>query len=328
MICDQNLMANPLISVNDLVVQSDRKGNLDPLLKGVSLVIAEREIVGLAGESGAGKSMLGAAINGLLPDGCVPVSGQILWKGENLLAAPPSRLHGLRGTEIATIFQEPMTALNPTTKVGRQLADVIRTHRLADDAKAYALRHLSDVRIADPQAVFDAWPHQLSGGMRQRVLIAMAFLCRPTLIVADEPTTALDFSIRSQVLDLLLTLAREQGTAVLLISHDIGVMQKSCQRIHVMYAGRVVEQGPTDRVLREPEHPYTRALLNCLPHRARPRSRLEALRPDDRRLPGCAFRARCDWAEERCTVVPSLTAVEGGSHQSACWRVGQHRVTM
>jgi peptide/nickel transport system ATP-binding protein len=322
----QKLMANPLLSVSDLVVQSHRNGSPWPLLNGVSMDISQGEIVGLAGESGAGKSMLGAAINGLLPNGCIPVSGQIIWKSESLLGASASRLHGLRGAEIATIFQEPMTALNPTLRIGRQLMDVIRTHRLSDDAKAYALRHLSDVRITEPQTTFEAWPHQLSGGMRQRVLIAMAFMCRPSLIVADEPTTALDFNVRNQVLDLLLTLAREQGTAVLLISHDIGVIQKSCQRIHVMYGGRIVEQGSTDQVLNAPHHPYTKALLKCLPHRAEPRSWLQALSSDERRLPGCSFRARCDCAEERCVEVPALMVIGERARQSACWRASQAEV--
>jgi peptide/nickel transport system ATP-binding protein len=310
-------MTNPLLAIDELHVAARRDGTSRELLCGVSMDIAAGEITGLVGESGSGKSMLGSAIGGLLPRGCMPTAGRTLWRGRDLVGADEVELAALRGAEIAYIFQEPMTALNPTLRIGRQLTDVIRRHGSGADARATALKLLADVRIEDPQQVFDAWPHQLSGGMRQRVLIAMAFSCKPALIVADEPTTAFDVTVQAQVLALLLALAREHGTAVLLISHDIGVIRRACETVHVMYAGRIVERGPTAAVLGAAQHPYTRALLDCLPGRAQPKARLNALPPARGRLPGCAFRARCPAAFDRCAQEPPLSVTAAGA--AACW---------
>ncbi|TDP60412.1 ABC transporter ATP-binding protein [Roseateles toxinivorans] len=311
-------MTNPLLVIDSLHVAARRDGARRELLRDVSLDIAAGEIAGLVGESGSGKSMLGSAIGGLLPRACAPTSGRVLWRGRDLLQAAEVELAALRGAQIAYVFQEPMTALNPTLRLGRQLTDVIRRHGTGADATATALKLLADVRIEDPQQVFDAWPHQLSGGMRQRVLIAMAFSCRPALIVADEPTTALDVTVQAQVLTLLLALAREHGTAVLLISHDISVIRRACETVHVMYAGRIVERGPTAAVLGAPRHPYTRALLDCLPGRAQPKARLTALPPAGAAMPGCAFRARCPAAFERCEQEPPLGATSA-TGAAACW---------
>jgi len=315
-------MAHPLLVIDGLHVAARGDGPGRLLLRNVSLDIAKGEIAGLVGESGSGKSMLGSAIGGLLPRGCAAVAGRVLWRGGDLLQADERDRNALRGAQIAYVFQEPMTALNPTLRIGRQLTDVIRQHGTGSDAgaTATAMKLLADVRIEDPAQVFDAWPHQLSGGMRQRVLIAMAFSCKPALIVADEPTTALDVTVQAQVLTLLLALAREHRTAVLLISHDIGVIRRACETVHVMYAGRIVERGTTSAVLARPQHPYTKALLACLPARAQPKARLNALPPAGTPLPGCAFRARCPAAFGRCAHEPPLsdtTMTTTGA--AACW---------
>lgn len=313
-------MANPILIVKELGTLARRNGSVRKVLDGISLQVGEGEIAGLVGESGSGKSMLGSAIGGLLPRGCEVNAGQILWRGQNLIGASEAVLSALRGSQIAYVFQEPMTALNPTLRVGRQLVDVIRRHAQLDAAaaKALALALLADVRIDAPQDVFEAWPHQLSGGMRQRVLIAMAFSCKPALIVADEPTSALDVTVQVQVLSLLLTLARERGTAVLLISHDIGVIRRACETVYVMYAGRIVERGRTAAVLDAPEHPYTRALLDSLPGRFQPKARLNALPAGGPAASGCAFRSRCASAFDRCGEVPPLVALPSAG-AAACW---------
>lgn len=318
------LMENPLLSISGLSIRSTRAKGDAYVLSDVSLAVAEGQIVGLAGESGAGKSMIGAAINGLLPEQCIACGGEILWRGEDLLRAPEARRRQLRGHQIATIFQEPMQALNPTIRIGKQLADVISTHsKDAADQSAMALESLSDMRITDPHAVLQAWPHQLSGGMRQRVLIAMAFLCKPALIVADEPTTALDATVRAQVLELLVSLARKKKTAVLLISHDFDSIGKCCELINILYQGRIVERGATQAVLAKPLHPYTRGLLDCLPGRSARRTRLRALPQASSVMPGCAFRNRCSLSGEQCVEEPPSNAVTLGSQEVSCWRVAQ-----
>jgi peptide/nickel transport system ATP-binding protein len=294
-------------------------------LDDISLKVSVGEIAGLVGESGSGKSMLGSAIGGLQPINCKITAGRILWRDRDLRGADETVLSALRGSQIAYIFQEPMTALNPTLSIGRQMVDVIRRHTDPDEgsARGKALKLLADVRIDSPEDVFNAWPHQLSGGMRQRVLIAMAFSCAPALIVADEPTTALDVTVQAQVLTLLLRLARDRRTAVLLISHDIGVIRRTCETVHVMYAGRVVERGNTAAVLAAPRHPYTRALLDCLPGRVQPKTRLNALSTSLQTMPGCSFRARCQSAFNQCSEVPPMADVLSG-RAAACWLTQQN----
>ena len=317
-------MRNPHLSLQELVVVARHGDGERTLLRGVTLDIEEARIVALAGESGSGKTILGAAIPGLLPPGVAVTGGRLLWRGEDLRGASEARLRALRGPEIATIFQEPMTALNPVLRIGRQMTDVIRTHRPASDAHTLARQMLAEVRIDDPAAVLEAWPHQLSGGMRPRVLIAMAFACRPALIVADEPTTALDVTVQAQVLALLATLAREHRTAVLLITHDMGVVRRCCDEVHMLYAGRIVESGPTADVLRAPRHPYTRALLDALPERAAPKSPLPALPALPAATSGCAFRSRCADLMDRCHDQPSMQPSPSAPHRAACW-LAPHR---
>ena len=320
-------MTNPILAVEGLTLRGHRNGASQSILDGISLKVSEGEIAGLVGESGSGKSMLGSAIGGLQPMNCKITEGRILWRDRDLRGADEALLSALRGSQIAYIFQEPMTALNPTLSIGRQLVDVIRRHADPDSGSARhrALKLLADVRIDSPEDVFNAWPYQLSGGMRQRVLIAMAFSCTPALVVADEPTTALDVTVQAQVLTLLLTLARERRTAVLLISHDIGVIRRACETVHVMYAGRIVERGSTAAVLAAPRHPYTRALLDCLPGRARPKSRLKTLPTSMQTMPGCCFRARCHSAFHQCSEVPPLANILSGG-AAACWLTQQDQL--
>lgn len=318
-------MTNPILAVEGLTVRGHRNGSPKVILDDISLKVSVGEIAGLVGESGSGKSMLGSAIGGLQPINCKITAGRILWRDRDLRGADETVLSALRGSQIAYIFQEPMTALNPTLSIGRQMVDVIRRHTDPDErsARGTALKLLADVRIDSPEDVFNAWPHQLSGGMRQRVLIAMAFSCTPALIVADEPTTALDVTVQAQVLTLLLRLARDRRTAVLLISHDIGVIRRTCETVHVMYAGRVVERGNTAAVLAAPRHPYTRALLDCLPGRVQPKTRLNALSTSLQTMPGCSFRARCQSAFNQCSEVPPMADVLSVG-AAACWLTQQN----
>jgi peptide/nickel transport system ATP-binding protein len=318
-------MTNPILAVEGLTVRGHRNGSPQVILDDISLKVSVGEIAGLVGESGSGKSMLGSAIGGLQPINCKITAGRILWRDRDLRGADETVLSALRGSQIAYIFQEPMTALNPTLSIGRQMVDVIRRHTDPDEgsARGKALKLLADVRIDSPEDVFNAWPHQLSGGMRQRVLIAMAFSCAPALIVADEPTTALDVTVQAQVLTLLLRLARDRRTAVLLISHDIGVIRRTCETVHVMYAGRVVERGNTAAVLAAPRHPYTRALLDCLPGRVQPKTRLNALSTSQQTMPGCSFRARCQSAFNQCSEVPPMADVLSVG-AAACWLTQQN----
>ena len=318
-------MTNPILAVEGLTVRGHRNGSPQVILDDISLKVSVGEIAGLVGESGSGKSMLGSAIGALQPINCEITAGRILWRDRDLRGADETVLSALRGSQIAYIFQEPMTALNPTLSIGRQMVDVIRRHTDPDErsARGKALKLLADVRIDSPEDVFNAWPHQLSGGMRQRVLIAMAFSCTPALIVADEPTTALDVTVQAQVLTLLLRLARDRRTAVLLISHDIGVIRRTCETVHVMYAGRIVERGNTAAVLAAPRHPYTRALLDCLPGRVQPKTRLNALSTSLQTMPGCSFRARCQSAFNQCSEVPPMADVLSVG-AAACWLTQQN----
>ncbi len=317
----------PLLSVSNF----SAKANDKKLVNSISFEVHAGSITGIVGESGSGKSVTCMGLTRLLPKS-LSIDGNVIYENSagienNLLACGNETLRLLRGKEISYIFQEPMTALNPTLSIGRQLVDVIRRHTEPDSSSARhrALKLLADVRIDSPEDVFNAWPHQLSGGMRQRVLIAMAFSCTPALIVADEPTTALDVTVQAQVLTLLLTLARERRTAVLLISHDIGVIRRACETVHVMYAGRIVERGSTTAVLAAPRHPYTRALLDCLPGRARPKSRLKTLSTSMQTMPGCCFRARCHLAFQQCSEVPPLADISSGD-AAACWLTQQDQL--
>lgn len=293
-------------------------------LNHVSLNVGRGEIVGVVGESGSGKSVTAMLAMRLLPEGRYRVTqGEVTLLGEDMLRASEKQLRQWRGSRVAMIFQEPMTALNPTRRIGRQIVEVIRHHqaltRKAAQQKAISL--LEEMQIPDAAQVMKRYPFELSGGMRQRVMIALAFSCDPTLIIADEPTTALDVTVQLQVLRLLKQKARTSGTSVLFISHDMAVVSQLCDRLYVMYAGSVIEQGATQDLIRHPVHPYTQGLLQCAPEQRAPRSTLPAIPgtvPNLAHLPsGCAFRERCFAAGPRCSETPTLQPC--GSQFAACW---------
>jgi peptide/nickel transport system ATP-binding protein len=267
-----------VLSVHDLHVAIGHRENAANVLRGASLEVGAGEVRGLVGESGAGKSMLGRAVLGLLPANAVITAGTILFEGRDLVAMPEPERRGLLGRRIALIPQDPMTSLNPVKRVGAQIAALLR-HHLAlarRDALARAEELLAEVAIREPRRVLELYPHEISGGMRQRVLIAMAFACDPSLVIADEPTTALDVTVQRQVLQLVERLRQRHGAAILFVTHDLGVVAKICRTMTVLHAGRVLEDGETTEVLAKPRHPYTRALLAATPRADRP---AEALRP-------------------------------------------------
>ncbi len=313
-----------LLQVNNLVVEfTNRHGTLRAL-DGVSFDIAPGEILGVVGESGAGKSLTGAAIIGLLePPGKV-ASGEIVLKGQRIDNLPPHEMRKIRGRRIGAIFQDPLTSLNPLYTVGRQLTETILTHLPVTPAEARqrAIQLLKDTGIPAAEQRIDHHPHQFSGGMRQRVVIALALAAEPELIVADEPTTALDVSIQAQIIGLLKRICKERGAAVMLITHDMGVIAETCDRVAVLYAGRVAELGPVQQVIHQPAHPYTRGLMACIPDMTEDRERLAQIDGAMPRLnaipPGCAFNPRCTEATDRCrTERPTLMAA--GATRAACW---------
>jgi ABC-type glutathione transport system ATPase component len=270
-----------VVDVESLTIGLARGARADTVVDDVTLRIGAGEIVGLVGESGSGKSVTALSMLRLLPRSLARygAGSKIVVLGHDVLAAPEQALRAMRGADVSMIFQEPMTALNPVIRIGRQMGEVIRRHRGvgAAEARERARALLADMQIADPVRALDAYPHELSGGMRQRVMIAMAFSCDPALIVADEATTALDVTVQAQILELLRTRVRERGAACLLITHDLAIVSRNCDRVYVMYRGRIVEHGPTAAVIGAPRHAYTRALLNALPGRGRPRSPLETV---------------------------------------------------
>ncbi|MCL2891946.1 ABC transporter ATP-binding protein [Brenneria tiliae] len=295
-------------------------------LNQVSLQVKRGEIVGVVGESGSGKSVTAMLAMRLLTPGSYRVNGGSLSVlGVDVLNASEKQMRRLRGAKVAMIFQEPMTALNPTRRIGRQMTDVIRQHqplsRQAAIQKAIGL--LKEMQISDAARVMDRYPFELSGGMRQRVIIALAFSCDPQLIIADEPTTALDVTVQRQVLRLLQRKARASGTSVLFISHDMAVVSQLCDRLYVMYAGAVIESGATRDVIARPVHPYSIGLLRCAPEEAQPRAPLPAIPgtvPNLASLPvGCAFRDRCFAADARCGQRPALISCGAGEQRAACW---------
>ncbi len=317
----------PLLEIRDLTLSFQTRYGLVQALNGVSLTVGHRERVGVVGESGSGKSVTAQAVLGLVP--AAEVSGEIYFDGEDLLKVSPARLRQVRGREIGYIFQDPLSALDPVRTIGDQISETLRIRGVR---KAEAWRRSTDmlrrVGIRDAQHRMDDYPHQFSGGMRQRVMIAMALVAEPRLVVADEPTTALDVRIQAQVLDLLLELAEERSLSILFITHDLGVVSGFAERVVVMYAGRVLEEGPTDELFYRSIHPYTLGLLESLPRiDGEIPSRLTTIggkppSPADM-PPGCAFHPRCRYALPVCAEeVPPLMRPEGGSHASACHRAG------
>ncbi len=301
------------------------------VLESVSFGVAAGRTTALIGESGCGKSMAALALMGLLPDGVRRIAGAVRLDGEDLSAATPARLRALRGATLSMIFQEPMTALNPLFPIGEQIAETLRAHQGLGrrPARRAAIDMLRAVEIAAPERRADAYPHQLSGGMRQRVMIAIALACRPRLLIADEPTTALDVTVQAQIFDLLRTLQRQEGTAMLLITHDLHVVADIADEVAVLYAGCCVETGPTADVLARPQHPYTQGLLACTPAlrlgeaARRPAPALSEIPgmvpPLGARETGCPFRPRCSQAGDDCAIRPPLADVRPG-HAAACWR--------
>lgn len=323
-------MSSPLLEVKDLRVEfPSRRGTL-VALDGISFDIAPGEVLGVVGESGAGKSLTGAAIIGLLePPGRIG-GGEIRLEGRRIDNLPPEAMRQLRGRRIGAIFQDPLTSLNPLYTVGRQLVETIRTHLPMSErqARERAIALLADTGIPAPEARFDQYPHQFSGGMRQRVVIALALAAEPKLIVADEPTTALDVSIQAQIISLLKRVCREHGAAVMLVTHDMGVIAETCDRVAVMYAGRIAEIGPVGEVIHRPAHPYTKGLMGSIPAMDEDRERLlqiDGAMPRLNAIPtGCAFNPRCAHAIDRCrTERPELMAA--GATRAACWRVEELR---
>jgi peptide/nickel transport system ATP-binding protein len=293
-------------------------------LDDVSFDIAPGEILGVVGESGAGKSLTGTAIIGLLePPGRV-AAGQIRLEGRRIDDLPADRMRAIRGRQIGAIFQDPLTSLNPLYTVGRQLVETIQTHlpASASEARVRAIALLKETGIPAAEARFDQYPHQFSGGMRQRVVIALALAAEPKLIVADEPTTALDVSIQAQIISLLKRLTHEHGAAVMLVTHDMGVIAEASDRVAVMYAGRIVEIGPVQDVIHRPAHPYTAGLMGSIPSMDAARDRLlqiDGAMPRLNAIPsGCAFHPRCPSAFDRCRLQrPDL--MPGNATRAACW---------
>jgi peptide/nickel transport system ATP-binding protein len=315
-----------LLAVDRLAVHMPTRRGPVPLVREVSFTIEKGETLGIVGESGCGKTMTALALMGLLPDGAIP-SGEIRFEGENLLAVPEDRLCKLRGNRLAMIFQEPMSALNPVHTVGHQIAESLILHRglYQADAAAEAVRLLELVRMPEPKARLAQYPHQLSGGQRQRVMIAIALACQPDILIADEPTTALDVTVQAQILDLIHDLVDELGMALVLISHDLGIVGDITDRVLVMYAGRVVEAGPTVDLFRRRAHPYTRGLFGALPDPGLARgSRLYAIPgtvPDPWRvMPGFAFAERCQLVEPACREALPPDVAVGPSHRALCRR--------
>ncbi|MFM1651553.1 ABC transporter ATP-binding protein [Brevibacillus sp. B_LB10_24] len=319
-------MTQPILEVENLQTSFFTDRGEVPAVDRVSLSISEGEILGIVGESGCGKSVTSLSIMGLIPSppGRI-VGGQIRFRGENLVGAGEKRMRRIRGNDIAMIFQEPMTSLNPVYTIGDQISEAVRIHTKSTKraARARSVEMLKKVGIPRAEAIVDEYPHQLSGGMRQRVMIAMAMACNPKLLIADEPTTALDVTIQAQILDLMRALNRESGTAILLITHDLGVVAEICDRVAVMYAGNIVEQGDVRTILKHPTHPYTIGLINSIPKLEEKKQRLYSI-PGNVPTPGklaagCRFAPRCESAMEKCYVqFPELTQV-GAGHMSRCW---------
>ena len=313
----------PLLQVADLrVSHASAQGWVD-VVAGIDFEIAAAGTLGIVGESGSGKSQTALALMGLSAP-TARVQGAAIFDGEDLLTLPPARRRALRGARIAMVFQDPMASLNPYLRIGVQLAEVLETHRGATRAAAWAeaARALDAVRLSAPMQRLNQYPHELSGGMRQRVMIAMAIIAGPQLLIADEPTTALDPTVQAQILSLLDELRRDRGLAILLITHDLGVVARLCEHTLVMYAGRAVESGPTAELLSRPRHPYTAALLRARPSMQHPPGlRLDALpgQPPDPReaIAGCRFAPRCPSVQPDCIALP-LRAEEAGGRKLLC----------
>jgi peptide/nickel transport system ATP-binding protein len=314
-----------LLSVRGLGVRLRSDGSSWQVTRGIDFDLARGERVGIVGESGCGKTVTGLSLLRLLPSDIATVEGSIRLGQTDLATCSARELRRIRGRRIAMIFQEPMSALDPVFTVGHQVGQALRVHKKLDaaEARALSLEMLRRVGIAAPEQRLDEYPHQLSGGMRQRVMIAAALICGPELLIADEPTTALDVTVQAQVLDLLRELSHTTGTALLLITHDLGVVAETCSRVITMYAGEIVEDGPVDAVLERPLHPYTSGLLRSMPRlseRGAPLPSIPGRVPSPFDMPkGCRFRSRCGHTVPGCEIEQPLAAA-GGGRRVRCWR--------
>lgn len=314
-----------VLEVQSLHVDFHIHGTYVQAVQDVSFHIKPGETLGLVGESGCGKSVTSLALLRLLSK-TSRVQGKVLFNGRDLLRLTEPELRRVRGSEVSMIFQEPMTSLNPVYKIGAQISEALKLHTKISPRQAFArsLEMLQKVGIARPNDIMHAYPHQLSGGMRQRVMIAIAMVCSPALLIADEPTTALDVTIQAQILELMKTLSRDFGTSVLLITHDLGVVAETCDRVAVMYAGKIVEQGGVDDIFFAPQHPYTQGLLKAIPKiDALAKERLQPIEgtvPTPMRMPaGCRFAPRCGFVEPRCKTDPPELYSVGEDHAARCF---------
>ena len=317
-------MSDTLLEIDDLRVGFQRGVTTGVAVRGISLTVRRGEAVGLVGESGSGKSVTALSVMGLLSPSARVLGGEIRFKGTNLLALSEQEIRRVRGKEISMIFQDPLTSLNPAFTIGHQLMDVIRTHQVVDRAtsRARAVEALSMVGITSSAARLAAYPHEFSGGMRQRALIAMAIACRPQLLIADEPTTALDVTVQAQVVSLLRQLRSELGLAILFITHNLDLMAEVCDRVAVMYSGAIVEEASVENLFTQPRHPYTTALMRCIPRLSEEPAPLESIKgspPAMETAPrGCPFEPRCPRALDICGDQMPQEESSGG-HRVSCW---------
>ena len=316
-----------LLDIKDLKTHFFTEDGVVKAVDGVTYDLQEGETLALVGESGCGKSVSALSILRLIPDppGRI-VGGTIVFDGDDLITMPEDEMRKIRGNRIAMVFQEPMTSLNPVLTIGRQLTESLELHRGMNkmEGREEASRLLQMVGIPDGGSRLNDYPHQFSGGMRQRVMIAIALSCQPRLLIADEPTTALDVTIQAQILELMQRLSKELGTAILIITHNLGVVARYADRVNVMYAGRIIERGSAEEIYKNPKHPYTLGLLHSVPRLDQARTEkldpIQGMPPDLVSLPpGCPFRPRCRYAIDKCAEeLPPLVSV-GGEHTSACW---------
>lgn len=319
-----------ILSVQDLKLWLDIDFGAVQILNGISFDIFKGETLGIVGESGCGKSMTSFSVMRLLETPPARYEGQIIFRGENVLKKNDKQMQKLRGSKMSMIFQEPMTSLNPLFTLGNQMSEPFMQHQglSKKEAREKSIEMLRMVRVAEPEQRIDEYPHQLSGGMRQRVMIAMALACRPELLIADEPTTALDVTIQAQVLDLMCDLQNELGTAIAFITHDLGVIREMCDRVVVLYCGEVMEIAMVDELFRNPKHPYTEGLLETLPRFGQTGKlpTIPGMVPPSGQFPsGCVFAPRCKYADRRCMAEKPESCDVGDGHAVRCFRCGQRK---
>ena len=314
-----------LLEVCDLFLEFKTARGRLKALNGITFTVQAGEVFGLVGETGCGKTVTGLSVLRLLPRSALITGGQVLFEGTDLLRLPQSQIESMRGSKIAMIFQDPSTSLNPVFTVGSQIERVVRQHMpvTRGQAREKTLSVLSAVGLPDVERIMGSYPHQLSGGMQQRVMIAMALSCNPRLLIADEPTTALDVTIQAQILKLLRDLQRKFDLSIILITHNLGIIAQTCDRLAVLYGGRVAEAGPTREIFNHPQHPYTRGLMSAIPN-AEARGKKMATIPgtvpsNPGAMTGCTFAPRCAFVMERCTVETPPLYPLGGNHASACF---------